>query len=101
MAQTDAARGSVVAAPPPWKTLSRGFMRPKAFDVLVALLAPLLADRSGLEVTQATGGVLEPPGAQLELTIDTTAYMLSAGDSFFFKNHPSLLRSMSPRSLMS
>jgi peptide/nickel transport system permease protein len=33
------------------------------FFILVALLAPLLADGEGLEVTKATGGVLEPPGS--------------------------------------
>jgi peptide/nickel transport system permease protein len=38
--------------------------------VLVALLAPVLADRSGLEVTQATGGVLEPPSTTYWLGTD-------------------------------
>ena len=33
---------------------------------------------------ETVGYVIE---GQLELTIDTTAYLLSAGDSFFFKNH--------------
>lgn len=33
---------------------------------------------------ETVGYVIE---GQLELTIDTTAYVLSAGDSFFFKNH--------------
>ncbi|WP_028650433.1 ABC transporter permease [Nocardioides halotolerans] len=33
------------------------------FFLLVALLAPLLADGEGLEVTKATGGVLESPGS--------------------------------------
>jgi len=30
--------------------------------VLLAVLAPLISDRSGLDVTHATGGVLQPPG---------------------------------------
>ena len=34
------------------------------------MLAPLLADRSGLEVTQATGGVLEPPSQEYWLGTD-------------------------------
>ena len=38
--------------------------------VLVALLAPLLADAEGLEVTKATGGVLEPPSAEFWLGTD-------------------------------
>jgi peptide/nickel transport system permease protein len=38
--------------------------------VLVALLAPLLADRAGLEVTQATGGVLEAPSGHYLLGTD-------------------------------
>jgi quercetin dioxygenase-like cupin family protein len=33
---------------------------------------------------ETVGYVIE---GQLELTIDTTAYVLSAGDSFFFKSH--------------
>jgi transcriptional regulator with XRE-family HTH domain len=33
---------------------------------------------------ETVGYVIE---GQIELTIDTTAYMLSTGDSFFFKNH--------------
>lgn len=33
------------------------------FFIVVALLAPVLADGEGLEVTKATGGVLEPPGS--------------------------------------
>jgi len=37
---------------------------------LVALLAPLLADASGLEVTQATGGVLEAPSSEYWLGTD-------------------------------
>ncbi|HEX5771594.1 MAG TPA: ABC transporter permease [Nocardioidaceae bacterium] len=36
----------------------------------VALAAPLLADESGLKVTQATGGVLEPPSAEFWLGTD-------------------------------
>jgi peptide/nickel transport system permease protein len=38
--------------------------------VLVALLAPVLADPDGLEVTKATGGVLQPPSAQYPLGTD-------------------------------
>jgi peptide/nickel transport system permease protein len=38
--------------------------------VLVALLAPVLADASGLEVTRATGGVLEPPSSEYWLGTD-------------------------------
>jgi peptide/nickel transport system permease protein len=38
--------------------------------VAVALLAPLIADRSGLSVTQATGGVLEPPSSSYWLGTD-------------------------------
>ena len=38
--------------------------------VLVALCAPLLADPEGLEVTKATGGVLEPPSAEFWLGTD-------------------------------
>jgi len=38
--------------------------------VATALLAPVLADPSGLEVTKATGGVLEPPSAQYWLGTD-------------------------------
>ncbi len=38
--------------------------------VLVALLAPVLADRSGLEVTRATGGVLEGPSGGFPLGTD-------------------------------
>jgi peptide/nickel transport system permease protein len=38
--------------------------------VLVAVLAPLLADPSGLEVTKATGGVLEPPSGRYLLGTD-------------------------------
>jgi peptide/nickel transport system permease protein len=41
-----------------------------AFFVFVAVAAPLLADPSGLEVTQATGGVLEPPSAEYPLGTD-------------------------------
>lgn len=38
--------------------------------VLMALLAPLLADADGLSVTRATGGVLEPPSASYPLGTD-------------------------------
>jgi peptide/nickel transport system permease protein len=38
--------------------------------VLVAVLAPVLADPSGLEVTKATGGVLEPPSGRYLLGTD-------------------------------
>ncbi|TIC80459.1 ABC transporter permease [Nocardioides sp. GY 10113] len=38
--------------------------------VLIALGAPLLADQSGLEVTRATGGVLEPPSSEFWLGTD-------------------------------
>ena len=38
--------------------------------VLMALLAPLLANGAGIEVTKATGGVLEPPSAQFPLGTD-------------------------------
>jgi peptide/nickel transport system permease protein len=38
--------------------------------VLVALCAPLLADPEGLEVTKATGGVLEPPSSEFWLGTD-------------------------------
>lgn len=38
--------------------------------VLLALFAPVLADRQGLEVTQATGGVLEPPSGEFWLGTD-------------------------------
>lgn len=40
------------------------------FFVLVALLAPLLAPAEGLEVTKATGGVLEPPSSEYWLGTD-------------------------------
>ena len=40
------------------------------FFLLVAVLAPVLADPSGLEVTKATGGVLEPPSLQFPLGTD-------------------------------
>jgi peptide/nickel transport system permease protein len=36
----------------------------------LAVLAPLIADPAGLEVTKATGGVLEPPSAQFWLGTD-------------------------------
>jgi peptide/nickel transport system permease protein len=38
--------------------------------IAIALLAPVLADPEGLEVTQATGGVLEPPSAEYPLGTD-------------------------------
>ena len=38
--------------------------------ILVALLAPWIAPREGLEVTQATGGVLEPPSREFWLGTD-------------------------------
>jgi peptide/nickel transport system permease protein len=38
--------------------------------ILVALLAPVLADSQGLEVTRATGGVLEPPSLHYPLGTD-------------------------------
>ncbi len=38
--------------------------------VLIALCAPLLADADGLEVTQATGGVLEAPSSEYWLGTD-------------------------------
>jgi peptide/nickel transport system permease protein len=40
------------------------------FFILVALLAPLLADGQGLEVTKATGGVLEGPSRDFVLGTD-------------------------------
>jgi peptide/nickel transport system permease protein len=40
------------------------------FFVLVAVFAPLLASAEGLEVTKATGGVLEPPSAEYPLGTD-------------------------------
>ncbi len=40
------------------------------FFVLVAILAPLLADPESIEVTQATGGVLEPPSREYPLGTD-------------------------------
>ncbi len=41
-----------------------------AFFVLVALLAPLIAPAEGLEVTKATGGILEPPSSEYWLGTD-------------------------------
>lgn len=41
-----------------------------AVFVVVALAAPLLADPAGLEVTKATGGVLEPPSGAYWLGTD-------------------------------
>jgi peptide/nickel transport system permease protein len=38
--------------------------------ILVALLAPLLASADGLQVTKATGGVLEPPSLEFPLGTD-------------------------------
>ena len=40
------------------------------FFIVVALAAPLLADSSGLNVTEATGGVLEPPSSEFWLGTD-------------------------------
>jgi peptide/nickel transport system permease protein len=40
------------------------------FFVLIALFAPVLADRQGLEVTKATGGVLEVPSGHFLLGTD-------------------------------
>lgn len=40
------------------------------FFILVALLAPVLADGEGLEVTKATGGVLEGPGGDFWMGTD-------------------------------
>ena len=40
------------------------------FFILVALLAPLIAPAEGLEVTKATGGVLEPPSREFWLGTD-------------------------------
>jgi peptide/nickel transport system permease protein len=41
-----------------------------AVFVLVAVFAPVLADPEGLEVTKATGGVLEPPSSEYWLGTD-------------------------------
>ncbi len=41
-----------------------------ALFVAVALLAPVIADADGLEVTKATGGVLDPPSADYWLGTD-------------------------------
>lgn len=41
-----------------------------ALFVALALLAPVVADPQGLEVTKATGGVLEPPSSQYLLGTD-------------------------------
>ena len=38
--------------------------------IVVALLAPVLAPAEGLEVTKATGGVLEPPSSEFPLGTD-------------------------------
>jgi peptide/nickel transport system permease protein len=38
--------------------------------ILLALLAPLIADAEGLEVSRATGGVLEPPSGEFWLGTD-------------------------------
>ena len=38
--------------------------------ILVAVFAPVLADPEGLEVTKATGGVLEPPSSEFWLGTD-------------------------------
>jgi peptide/nickel transport system permease protein len=40
------------------------------FFILVAIFAPLLADPESIEVTKATGGVLEPPSAEYPLGTD-------------------------------
>jgi peptide/nickel transport system permease protein len=40
------------------------------FFILVAIFAPLLADPESIEVTKATGGVLEPPGGDYLLGTD-------------------------------
>jgi peptide/nickel transport system permease protein len=40
------------------------------FFVFVAVFAPLLADSSGLDVTQATGGILQPPSSKYWLGTD-------------------------------
>ena len=40
------------------------------FFALVAVFAPLLASPDGLEVTKATGGVLQPPSAEYPLGTD-------------------------------
>jgi len=62
-----------------WKRSWREFRRHRSgvaglvilvIFVATALLAPVLADPSGLEVTKATGGVLEPPSAQYWLGTD-------------------------------
>jgi peptide/nickel transport system permease protein len=41
-----------------------------AFFFLVAILAPVIAPEEGLEVTKATGGVLEPPSTEYWLGTD-------------------------------
>ena len=41
-----------------------------AFFFLVAILAPVIAPQEGLEVTKATGGVLEPPSTEYWLGTD-------------------------------
>lgn len=38
--------------------------------ILVAVFAPLLADAEGLQVTKATGGILEPPSSEYWLGTD-------------------------------
>jgi len=40
------------------------------FFILVAVCAPLLADPESIEVTKATGGVLEPPSSEFPLGTD-------------------------------
>ena len=40
------------------------------FFILVAIFAPLLADPESIEVTKATGGVLEPPSSEYPLGTD-------------------------------
>jgi peptide/nickel transport system permease protein len=40
------------------------------FFILVAIFAPLLVDKDGLDITKATGGVLEPPSREYWLGTD-------------------------------
>ena len=40
------------------------------FFIAVAVFAPLLADADGLDITKATGGVLEPPSSEYWLGTD-------------------------------
>jgi peptide/nickel transport system permease protein len=41
--------------------------------VLLAVFAPLIADPDGLKVTEATGGVLEPPSSEFWLGTDDSS----------------------------